>query len=114
MEKSANGDTSDNNFTENSTSNKDDSQNTPSSNVSTTQISRLEAKLDDVKEVVLKIQRMVISLTTNTGSVRSNNSMTQMSLEKLPFTTDELLVQFEADLSDTAYRQEFVSVDFFY
>lgn len=45
---------------------KDEFQSTQSKR---TQISRIEAKLDDIKDVVLKVQRMIISLMTKSAGV---------------------------------------------
>lgn len=76
------------------------------------QIARMEARLDEVLDVVRKIHRTVISLTksTNDGDAGSNQNL----FLKFPLMTDDALANFEEDLKDYAFRQEVVSIEFLY
>lgn len=67
--------------------------------------------MDVVKDVVLKIQRLVISM--NTKSNTETSSAAQNLFLKFPLTTKESLDQFEEDLNDDALRKEVVSVETF-
>lgn len=76
-------------------------------NVLRGQICRVEAKLDNVQDIMRQIQRIVISFTNGCP----NNSVSENNIPKLPLTTEESMVKFEEDLNDNAFRRSVVSID---
>lgn len=84
------------------------SQNSNAS-VSRTQISRVEAKLDGILDVLKKVQRTVNGLATNSTSAGENDGEEEF-LSKFPLTTMESVTKFEEDLEDKSFRQSVVSI----
>lgn len=74
-----------------------------STNILRNQISRVEAKLDNVTDIIKQVQRMVISL--NNGS----KTVTDSELPDLPLTTEQSMYKLESDLKDSSFRQKVVS-----
>lgn len=77
-----------------------------------TQMSRMEAKLDGVIDVVKQIQRMIISLTTNSSSGNTSSTYESYNFHSFfPIKTVESMDKFEMDLNDIEFRQTVVSID---
>lgn len=66
------------------------------------QLSRMEAKIDQMRSIVDKIHRAHIS------NVVSSSVLDKVA--ELPLTSREMLDKFDADLSDARYRQKIVSI----
>lgn len=81
----------------------DKSRDVNSTNILRNQISRVEAKVDDVIDIVKQLQRMIISL--NNGS----RAVTSISIPDLPLMTKESVEKFDSDLKDQSFRQSVVS-----
>lgn len=84
-----------------------------SATVQRAQISRIEAKLDHIKDVMLKIQHMVISLATSSKNASATEPVPNF-LSEFPLMTDESIAKFEEDLKDSAFRHTVVGIDFFF
>lgn len=67
-----------------------------------TQMARIEAKLNEMYSIVVKIHRASISNAIST-EIESEN------IQELPLTSDESLQKFENDLSEQVYRKKIVS-----
>lgn len=80
------------------------------------QISRLEAKVDGVIDILKQIQRMIIPLTAKSsiGASTSTNEITYNFHSTFPITNEESMDKFEMDLNDNAFRQAVVSVGNFF
>lgn len=77
-----------------------------------TQISRLEAKLDIVIQMIQKMQRSIISLAidpTNAGKCNGNFDF----FRNFPLKTKESMDKLEEDLNDHEFRQMLVSFSYF-
>lgn len=67
-----------------------------------TQMARIEAKLNEMFSIVVKIHRASISNVVSTEFEFEN-------VQELPLKSDESLTKFEIDLSEQVYRQKIVS-----
>lgn len=80
-----------------------------------TQMSRMEAKLDGVFDVMKQIQRMIISLTTNSSSVDASGTSKSYNFHSFfPIKIEESMDKFELDLNDIEFRQAVVSTNIFF
>lgn len=68
---------------------------------------KFQAKLEEVSSTVNKILRMVISLTNKRYNV-GDSTIAPDFLSIFPLKTEESLVKFERDLSDSAFRNNVV------
>lgn len=78
------------------------------------QMSRIEAKLDSVVDVMNKIQRMMISMTirNNSNSTIDDDSNANHNIYSMfPLTTEESMDQFEKNLDDHPFRRMVVRID---
>lgn len=76
------------------------------------QMSRMEAKLDGLIDVMKQIQRMIISLTTNSSSVDASSTCKSYKFHSFfPIKIEESMDKFELDLNDIEFRQAVVSTN---
>lgn len=77
------------------------------SNTDRIQICRMEAKLDDLGDIIKQIQRMVISITNGSSAVADDSIIPDLLL---PLKSMNLVNKFESDLANSAsLRQKVVS-----
>lgn len=81
----------------------DESRDDSYTNILRNQISRVEAKLDNVKDIINQLQRMVIAL------MNGSRTVAESSIPDLPLTTEKSVYKFESDLKDGSFRQNVVS-----
>lgn len=80
-----------------------------SSNVLQKQISRIEAKVNNMQRILSQIHRMLIANSIgrcNDGSIRLSTE----SVAGLPLLTIESFNKFENDLNDRTFREQIVSM----
>lgn len=100
--------------TSETSSSNDDSQLENSGIKPQTQISRIEAKLDVLTDVIHKIHRMMISSTINSNPTNNDdNNANHDFLTMFPLTTEESMDRFENQLNDNEFRRMVVSIDIF-
>lgn len=81
-----------------------ESQMDPSESHNVRMIARIEAKVNQVHNVLLQLQRMMIS-----SQIAGSEIDASSQLQELPLQTVESLSKFEADLGVVTYRKQVVS-----
>lgn len=71
------------------------------------QVSRMEAKLDSVIEIMHKIQRTIISLSINSANPEAGDVDDQF-FRMFPLTTKESMDRLEENLNDNVFRRNVV------
>lgn len=81
-----------------------ESQMDPSESHNVRMIARIEAKVNQVHNVLLQLQRMMIS-----SQIAGSETDASSQLQELPLQTVDSLNKFEADLGVVTYRKQVVS-----